>query len=65
MVRDNGRFNLQVFFGGEMDGRWMGRLSSGCDELGKTWNVYNVKYVKSVGLMQEYYPQNPLAKHII
>ena len=26
----------------------MGRLSSGGDELGKTLNVYNVKYVKSL-----------------
>ena len=46
-----------------MDGRWMGRLSSGGDELGKTWNVYNLKYVKRVCLMQDIasYLSHPLA----
>jgi len=33
--------------GREMDVRWMGSLSSGGDELGKTWVQYNAKYVKS------------------
>lgn len=47
-----GRFKLQAHIflwgvGREMDVRWMESLSSGGDELGKTWVQYNAKYVKS------------------